>query len=549
MLKFIKYISLICLLILSSDIIYAKDLEVTIDNREVEFPNAVNLKVKITAGKDDLKIPNITDFVVVSKGSKNLSGNKIVFEYNLIPKGLGFFNIPSFSYGEETSNPISVKVYGKDEKNLNIVSRDNDTSVSAEVDTKVAYVNQLVFYKIKLKTRQDLAGNPTYIFPKFQDFWKGKHYINTGYTLINGENYFSVEIAVPLYPMRTGTITIDPVDFSLRYLGSKNAKTFRTNKINVKVLPLPETGKPNSFSGAVGKYSISAKVSRNKVKVREPFILYRDIEGNGNINSVFEPEFDLPGDMNKYSTNIELTTKKLINRKQFKVNIIPLIEGKTFIPEIDFSYFDTEKNDYTTISTSKIDMEVIGSNKEIVYEEINSNTESPKDSKQIKEIKFKENIDLKNYDRQLIKIKTIIMSFIIMFVFILIAFIYRIKLFYYYKDKERVTRDEAKKLFVKYFEQAKISQNDKVKFIYYIDLALKMLLRSKINYKYDTMVKTEIKELLYSLNTEESLIQEITKFATKIEKYKFKEFDVNFINVTEIEYGLLDLKKKLDEKL
>jgi len=549
MLKFIKYISLICLLILSSNIIYSKDLEVTVDNREVEFPNAVGLKVKITAGKEDLKIPNITDFVVISKGSKNLSGNKIVFEYNLIPKSVGFFNIPSFSYGEEASNPISVKVYGKDEKNLNIVSRDNDTSVSAEVDTKVAYVNQLVFYKIKLKTRQDLAGNPTYIFPKFQDFWKGKYYINAGYTLINGENYFTVEIAVPLYPMRTGTITIDPADFSLRYLGSKNTKTFRTNKINIKVLPLPETGKPNSFSGAVGKYSISAKVSRNKVKVREPFILYIDIEGNGNINSVFEPEFDLPGDMNKYSTNIGLTTKKLINCKQFKVNIIPLIEGKTFIPEIDFSYFDTEKNDYTTISTSKIDMEVIGSNKEIGYEEINSNTESPKDSKQIKEIKFKENIDLKNYDRQLIKIKTIIMLFIVMLIFILIVFIYRVKLFYYYKDKERVTRDEAERMFVKYFEQAKKSQNDKVKFIYYIDLALKMLLRTKINYKYDTTVKTEIKELLYSLNIEESLIQEIIKFATKIEKYKFKDFDVNFINVTEIEYGLLDLKKKMDERL
>ena len=259
MLKFIKYLSLICLLLISFNLIYAKDLEVIVDNREVEFPNSINLKVKVTSGKGELKIPNITDFVVISKGSKNIFDNKVVYEYNLIPKDIGFFYIPSFSYGEETSNSISIKVYGKKEKTLNVVSRDNDTSVTAEIDTKVVYVNQLVLYKIKLRTRQDLAENPTYILPKFQDFWKGKFDLKSGYTLINGENYFTVEMITALYPMRTGSITIDPADFSLRYLGSKNAKAFQTNKINVKVLPLPETGKPDSFSGAVGRYTISAK--------------------------------------------------------------------------------------------------------------------------------------------------------------------------------------------------------------------------------------------------------------------------------------------------
>jgi hypothetical protein len=39
------------------------------------------------------------------------------------------------------------------------------------------------------------------------------------------------------------------------------------------------------------------------------------------------------------------------------------------------------------------------------------------------------------------------------------------------------------------------------------------------------------------------------KFITKIENYKFKDIDVNSINVTGIEYELLSLKKKLDEKL
>lgn len=548
MLKFIKYLSLICLLLISFNLIYAKDLEVIVDNREVEFPNSINLKVKVTSGKGELKIPNITDFVVISKGSKNIFDNKVVYEYNLIPKDIGFFYIPSFSYGEETSNSISIKVYGKKEKTLNVVSRDNDTSVTAEIDTKVVYVNQLVLYKIKLRTRQDLAGNPTYILPKFQDFWKGKFDLKSGYTLINGENYFTVEMITALYPMRTGFITIDPADFSLRYLGSKNAKAFQTNKINVKVLPLPETGKPDSFSGAVGRYTISAKVSRNIVKVREPFILYIDIKGNGNINSVFEPEFDLPGDMNKYSTSTELETTTLISHKRFKVTIIPLIEGKTFIPKIDFSYFDTDKNDYTTISTGKLDIEVVGGNKKILYEDRNLNSEKTKDLSQTKEIKFKENINLKNYKRQSIKIKTIVMFFIIMFVFILISFIYRMKLFYYYKDKERVKKDEAKKLFVKYFEQAKSSRNDKVKFIYYIDLAVKMLLRTKINYKYDTMSTIEIKELLYSLNIKDVLMHEIIKFITKIEQYKFKDIDVNLVNVTKLEYELLDLKKKLDEK-
>ena len=549
MFKFIRYISLTCLLILAFNILYAKDLDVTVDNREVEFPNAIDLKVKITTGKGELKLPDISDFVVIFKGKKSGSDNKIVYEYNLIPKCVGFFYIPSFSYCGETSDTIGIKVYDKTEKTLNIISRDSDTYVSAEVDSKIVYVNQLILYKIKLKTRRDLAENPIYVLPKFQDFWKGKLNLKSGYTLINGENYFTAEILTALYPMRTGSISIDPVNFSLRYLESENSKTFQTNNISVKVLPLPERGKPNNFSGAVGKYTISAKVSRNSVKVREPFILYLDIGGNGNINSVFEPEFDLPGDMNKYSTNIELETTTLIGHKRFKVNIIPLIEGKTFIPEIYFSYFDTDKNDYTTISTEQIDIEVVSSDKEMVYEEQTSDTQEQRNLDQTKEIKFKENMNLKNYVRQLIKIKAIVIFFIVMFSCIFAAFIYRVRLFYCYRDKEKVQKNEAKKMFIKYFEQAQKSQNDKEKFLYYIDFALKMLLRTKINYKYDTMSKIEIKELLYSLNMEENLIEKIVKFITKIEKYKFKDVDINSINVMEFKYELLDLKKKLDERV
>ena len=550
MLKFIRYISSFVLVIVCSNIIYADKLEVVVNNREIEFPNAITLKVKISEEAENFSLPNIKDFVVAFKGKQKTKKNEIVYEYKLIPKGIGYFTIPSISYGTESVKPINIKIYNKDDNKKNISSYDNDSSVSANVDTKIVYVNQLLLYKLSFKTRQELAENPTYVLPKFQDFWKKNTTSKSGYILINGENYFTFEITIALYPMRSGLITIDPSEISIKYLGSKNLKVFNTKPISVKVLPLPEIGKPNSFSGAVGRYNIFAKTSKHKVKVKEPFILSVDIKGNGNINSVFEPQIDLPSEMNKYSTNVEINTDTIINLKKFKVNIIPLIEGNTKIPKIYFSYFDTDKNDYTTINTEEINIEVIGNNKEnVIVEDQDLNNKELIDINEKEEIYFKEDISLKKYNKQIISNKTVIIFFVVMIILIVLSLIYRLKLYYYYKDQERVKKDEAKKMFVKYLKEAKTFKNDKDKFIYYIDLALKILLRTKINYNCDTTVKMEIKELLYTLNIEESLICKIMELITKIEKYKFTNTDFSSINVTSIEYELLSLKKVLDEKL
>ena len=549
MLKFIKYISSIVLVILFSNIICADNLEVFVKNREVEFPNAVKLTVKIIEDKENFNLPNINDFVVTFKGKKYTKKNEVIYEYNLIPKGVGYFKIPSISYGKDTVNPINIKIYSKEKNREDNISYDNYSSVSADVDARIVYVNQLLLYKLNFKTRQELAENPTYILPKFQDFWKNKEISKSGYTLINGENYFTFETTTALYPMRSGSITIDSSEVSIKYLGSKNLNKFQTNSISIKVLPLPETGKPDSFSGAVGRYNISAKVSKNKVKVREPFVLYIDIKGNGNINSVFEPEIDLPSDMNKYSTNIEFNTDTIINLKRFKVNIIPLIEGNTFIPKIYFSYFDTDKNDYAVINTEEIKIEVTGDNKENTTYQEDLNINEKNDSNETEEINFKENFSLKKYDKQIIKNKTLAVFFIVMLIFIFVFFVYRIKLFYYYKDQERVKKDEAKKNFAKYLKKAKNFKDDEVKFIYYIDLSLKMLLRTKLNYNCDTATKTEIEDLLNSLNIEESVVCKIMELINKIEKYKFTNMDIDSINITAIEYELISLKKILDEKL
>ena len=500
MLKLFKSIIFLLLITLFCCYGYCSDLQIFTETREIEASKSFSLTVEVSESITDFKMPKMPDFVVILKNTKKKNG-KIIYNYELTPKEEGIFTIPSISCGQTTTIPISIRVYkNQTEEDKKISYKDSNSIVSAILDTKIVYVNQVVYYTLRFKTNRDLMGNPSYVLPMFQDFWKNKSKNKSGYQLINGENYFTFEVTTPLYPIREGVLSIDPSSVTIQYLNSRSERKFETEKINLKVLPLPEFGKPKSFTGSVGKYGISAKVSKTTLKVNEPLVLTITIRGNGNINSVSEPQINLADDIKKYSTTVKTNTDDIISSKQFQCVLIPLMEGEKTIPTITFSYFDPDLKEYRELATKPIIINVSGEKNENVdnIEEIldKANKDAQIDISELNGFELKTKVDDSNNTKLLIKSKFLMIFIILLILAMIASLIYRVRLILISRDIVRVRKMKYGDLFAKCFQQVQVSLNKERQFDFYnnMNLALKMLLSSKVGNNYILMTKDEIKE-------------------------------------------------------
>lgn len=532
--------------------IYSSDLKVFVDKREVEINETLFLTVEVDKNMEDIYLPKISDFVVILKDVYN-RGNTKVYKYEFIPKAVGFFSIPSISVDNKSSSPINIKVFKKDGKK-NSLQADSESSVKAFTDTGVVYVNQLVYYTLSFKTKRDLASNPSYTLPTFQDFWKNKSDVKSRYMLINGENYFTFEVYTSLYPMRDGLLVIDPSKVSVEYLNSNTIKIFETKALKLKVLPLPNLNKPESFSGAVGRYEISAAVNKTVLKVNEAFNLSITIKGNGNINSVSEPDIKLPDELKKYATKINIDKNDIINSKQFQCVIIPMAEGNYIIPKISFSYFNPDLKDYAVINTKEIKIKVFGKKqKDTGAGNIQDNVDidiNNKDTNISNTFAIKDNINLSNHSgKYLITNGTFILFVMLIVLFVILSISYRIRLVFLYKDIVKVKKMAAEKEFFRCIKKAKeyLNNTDKFEFFFYIDMALKMLLRAKNNYEYYFMTKEDIAANLKSLNFDIKLVSLVISVLNMCDRFKFSPINVSKDEMEKIYTQVNFIKEQTDK--
>ncbi|MBF0139535.1 MAG: BatD family protein [Magnetococcales bacterium] len=129
------------------------------------------------------------------------------------------------------------------------------------------------------------------------------------------------------------------------------------------VKPLPETGQPASFSGAIGQnFSLEVEAQRSVVQVGDPIRLTLTLKGEGALASASLPvlkggegglpeqDFRIPeGDVPGILTD---------GAKKFEVMVRVLREGVREIPPIRYSWFDPQKGTYETTESRPIALSV-----------------------------------------------------------------------------------------------------------------------------------------------------------------------------------------------
>lgn len=196
---------------------------------------------------------------------------------------------------------------------------------------------------------------------------------------VNGRPYRCVTWSqYVMYPQMTGKLEIPSITFEGTISqqnrnvdpfeaffngGSGYIEVKRSIKapgITVQVDPLPK--RPANFSGGVGKFNISAQISKTKVKANDPITVRVVVGGVGNLKLIKQPEVNFPKDFDKYDAKVmdktKLTQSGVEGNMVYDFLAVPRNQGNYVIPAVEFVYYDVDANAYKTIKTQSFNLEV-----------------------------------------------------------------------------------------------------------------------------------------------------------------------------------------------
>lgn len=393
-------------LILSFDL-FAQKFFATIN--ETKISDTDRLQVTFTfEGKDVNKLRNFTppsfkDFRLFSGPNQSTSmqiingvvSGSLSYSYILLPNTTGTFTIGSASVDYDGENfktePIALTIVKgtakpKDDSKQSIPDAEiaQNLFIRTIVDKNRAYLGEQVTVTYKLYTRLNIAAQMSVSkLPQYQGFWaeeiETSPNISFSTEVIDGKQ-FSVGVLkrAALFPTQTGLLEVTPFELNVpvRIQKKRNPNNVwddffgdpfgrgetieylaKSNTARIEVLPLPESGKPESFRGAVGNFDFNIFLDKSETVTNEPISIKMTISGRGNIKLLELPSFDLPTGFERYDPKIneQINRSGIISgQREAEFLFVPRISGIREIKPIEFSYFDPAKKNYVTLKSQPL---------------------------------------------------------------------------------------------------------------------------------------------------------------------------------------------------
>lgn len=266
--------------------------------------------------------------------------------------------------------------------------------VKVQVDRYTCFTGEpiLATFKLysRLQSRSDIIKNPAFYGFTVQDM------VNLAdkekvIEKMNG-NLFDVHTIrkVQLYPLQPGDFIIDAmeikntVEFSRSAVNKKTEQkiaegmmskdteepvatgteafeTFtNTAPVTVHVKAWPEKNKPLTFTGAAGRFTISAQLPQEKLHKNEQGIFELTIAGKGNFIQLDAPKIAWPTGIEGFDPilkdELDKTKAPLSGRRTFRYPFVAATAGSYRFLPVSFSFFDSDSNKYKTISTASIEI-------------------------------------------------------------------------------------------------------------------------------------------------------------------------------------------------
>ncbi|MGD8628892.1 MAG: BatD family protein [bacterium] len=374
--------------------------EALVDRDMVGVGDRLVLTIVIT-GANEVRDPDLGDLdgFRLDQTSRSQSINMVNFkvtkslnlQYVLTALKEGEYELGPFavSTGKEAyvTDPVKVRVVkGQAPQGGRAEARQADdkdlVKVSASVDRTRAYVGQQITHTVKFAYRVRMLSSPEYVPADHTGFWL-EELGSTGpeVEVIDGVQYYVIYLRTAYFPISSGDFTIgksgiryvvqdtdpfsrDPFSiFGRDPFGRRGREALReTRPIAIEVIPLPEEGRPEDFTGAVGKFDMRVIPSSRVLKTGESLTLSVKISGRGDIKSIRDlavPEFeDFRVFAPKARESADVKGLRVGGVKTFDLVLVPQRPGKFTLDGFTFSYFDPDLGKYITETADPIEIEV-----------------------------------------------------------------------------------------------------------------------------------------------------------------------------------------------
>ena len=369
----------------------------------------------------DIRPPEFTDFDYIAGpytssssstsfvNGRRTSSFQMTYTYTLMAQKEGTFTIPpatvTISGEQYTSNGVKITVLPEDQPQQSNSgsgqaaqrSGSQQSAQSAQsgpeqgnifmrtlVSKTKVYEQEAILLSYKVYVAgvdlKQFTNNTT--LPDFTSFLQQKidlQDIQLELENYNGRNYQTATIySTLLYPQKSGDIQIEPASFEAVLLVPNQARsrsifddffnsyttatrTLRAPGATIHVAPLP-AGKPASYAGGVGKFTMDSKISATDMKANEAITLTLTIRGAGNMKLLKTPSVDWPEGFEQYdpkvTNNFKTSTGGMSGTRTIEYLAIPRAAGEYTLPAVEFGYFDTEKGQYQVLRTPEYTLHI-----------------------------------------------------------------------------------------------------------------------------------------------------------------------------------------------
>ena len=557
---------LILFLAINSFVLSAQvNFEATVSKSKLALNERLRIDFVMNQNGDNFSPPEFDNFQIIGGPNQSIKTSYVNGERKF-SKTYSYFLKP-LKKGKLKINQASIEIDGEIYKSLQIevlitdsvkqpsdsitqYYNDDDIELRALISKGSPYLNEpiTVVYKLYYKAPINISDARETETPKFKDFWSQTIKIpqlKVERDIFKGQNYNVVEWRkVVLYPQKVGELEISPLslnlvldvptdkrDFFGNVIYDQTSQMISTGMRRIIVKDLPQLGKPDSFSGAVGNFEFDVILNKNSLRATESFQAELKVKGNGNLKLFDLPNILVPNSMELFEPEREELISTNLSGMSGSVSksftVIPRFQGNFPIEEVEFSYFDPNTEKYKVLKSPRLTIDVYDG--PVISNTItndNSNIITSNDS--FRFIKLKGNLREINNDvffQSQFFYAIVTTPFILLLSFLLFTTYKRNKK----ESSSELVRIEERKI-NKMIISAKESIGDKVLFYDKIEKAIIKSLIVKFSIRMDSLNKEKIQQIGRDKGLSKDDVLLIIKLIENCEKAKYSRSSDSIMN-------------------
>jgi len=540
--------------------------EAKVSKNSLGLNERLRIDFNMNADGDNFNPPNFeaSGFRVVGGPSQSVSQSWIngkgsfnkSYSYILMPTQKGSLTIKQASIEINgqiyKTSPIKINVTNavqlpKDPNESPAISADDNLYLVADISNSNPFVNEpiTVVYKLYFSYNIGITNWQELSKPKYNDFWSQNIDIKQLVAqdgMFKGERYRYVVLRkTVLYPQKSGKLEIEPLSLDIdcqvptnrrnfwgQVLMTEDSKRVSAGSKVINVKPLPESGKPEDFSGAVGKFVFQVTPSKTVLKNGESLDLNVKVVGTGNLKLFNLPKPVMPSALEMYepehNENVSTPLSGMTGSISDKYTIIPQSKGNYQIKPMSFTYFDLGTKSYKTISSKEILINVLNGPGIAATSNDSRNNDIAKNKVEVaKSFAFiKQKTNLVPIEKDDFLGSGLFYSLVFL-PFLAIPFVVIARKKKEAKDSDIVGNKIRKSntLAKKYLSEAQKHLNNKEPFYVALEKSLHNFLKAKLHIETSDMSKDKIREILGDKNADN---QTVTEFISLVENCEFARY-------------------------